>query len=89
MKRVRLTQRTAADQTPYPGNVNQPDRTDPAMDKYDNFKQQVNHDLPDMRTEWKNDERDDIGFGIADKEKSASTQPKMASARIAANKAVK
>jgi hypothetical protein len=85
MKRVRLTQRTAADGSiPYPGNVNQPGRTDPAWDQYHTFEQQVNHELPDMRTEWKNDSRDDIGFGIPE-----ANAPTVASVRIAANKAVR
>ena len=85
MKRVRLTQRTAADGSiPYPGNVNQPGRTDPAWDQYHTFEQQVNHELPDMRTEWKNDSRDDIGFGVPE-----ANAPTVASVRIAANKAVR
>ena len=84
MKRVRLTSRKAADGSiPYPGNVNQT-RTDPAWDQYHTFEQQVNHELPDMRTEWKDDSRDDIGFGIPD-----SNPPTVASVRIAANKAVR
>ena len=84
-KRIRLTQRKAADGSiPYPGNVNQPGRTDPDWAQYHTFEQQVNHELPDMRTEWKNDSRDDIGFGIPE-----SNPPTVASVRIAANKAVR
>lgn len=101
-KRVRITQRTrkgADSSVPYPGNVNQPDRTDPAWDQYHTFEQQVNHELPDMRHEWKDDERDDIGFGIQESVKNpgaapigeakGTPAPTMASVRVAANKAVK
>jgi hypothetical protein len=102
-KRTRLTQRTrkgADGSVPYPGNVNQPDRTDPAWDKYHTFEQQVNHELPDMRHEWKDDERDGIGFGIQESVKNPGeapigeakpvpAAPTMASVRVAANKAVK
>jgi len=84
-KRVRLTKRMAADGSiPYPGNVNQPGRTDPAWDEYHTFEQQVNHELPDMRTEWKDDSRDDVGFGIPE-----ANPPTVASVRVAANKAVR
>jgi hypothetical protein len=86
-KRVRLTARKAADGSiPYPGNVNQPGRTDPAADKYDNFEQKVNHELPDMRTDWKGDSRDEIGFGIPE---AWGKNPTTASVKVAANKAVK
>lgn len=85
MSRVRLTQRNAAeDKTPYPGDVNV-ERTDPeghadgARDTYDTFEQTVNYELPDMRHDWKNDTRNEIGFGI----------PTVASIRSAASKAVK
>jgi len=101
-KRVRLTQRTrkgADSSVPYPGNVNQPDRTDPAWDEYHTFEQQVNHELPDMRHEWKDDQRDDIGFGVPESVKNpgaapigeakGAPAPTMASVRVAANKAVK
>jgi len=102
-KRVRITQRTrksADGSVPYPGNVNQPDRTDPAWDQYHTFEQQINHELPDMRHEWKDDERDDIGFGIQESVKNPGeapigeakpipAAPTMASVRVAANKAVK
>jgi len=75
----------AADMSiPYPGNVNQPDRKDPAWDQYHTFEQQVNHELPDMRHEWQDNPRDEIGFGIP--KKSDLT---VASVRVAANKAVR
>ena len=89
MSRVRMTQRKAADASiPYPGNVNQ-ERTDPAWDEYHTFEQQVNHELPDMRHEWKDDERDDIGFGISEPWGQSPTVPTVASVRVAANKAVR
>jgi hypothetical protein len=92
MSRVRLTQRSkrAADMgIPYPGNVNQPDRTDPDWEQYHTFEQQVNHELPDMRHDWKNDERDDIGFGVSEPWGQSPTVPTVASVRVAANKAVR
>jgi hypothetical protein len=69
---------------PYPGNVNQPDRRDPDWEQYHTFEQTVNHELPDMRHEWKDDSRDDIGFGIPE-----ANPPTVASVRVAANKAVR
>ena len=86
--RVRLTAASvsASDQTPYPGNVNQPDRKDPKWDEYHTFEQKVNHELPDMRHDWQNDERDDIGFGVPE---AWGKQPTVASVRVAANKAVR
>jgi len=88
MSRVRLTSRdrSAADQTPYPGNVNQPDRKDPSWDQYHTFEQKVNHELPDMRHQWQDDSRDDIGFGIPE---AWGKSPTVASVRVAANKAVR
>ena len=86
MSRVRLThRRQSADMSvPYPGNVNQPDRRDPDWEQYHTFEQTVNHELPDMRHEWKDDSRDDIGFGIPE-----ANPPTVASVRVAANKAVR
>jgi hypothetical protein len=88
MSRVRLTARgrSSADQTPYPGNVNQPDRKDPGWEDYHTFEQRVNHELPDMRHQWQDDSRDDIGFGIPE---SWGKSPTVASVRVAANKAVR
>lgn len=81
--RQRLTTRMrgAADNSiPYPGNVNQPNRQDPAAEQYHTFEPSVeNHELQDLRHDWKNDTRDDIGFG----------KPTVASVRVAANKAVR
>ena len=86
--RVRLTARgrSAADQTPYPGNVNQPDRKDPSWEQYHTFEQKVNHELPDMRHDWQNDARDSIGFGVPEE---YGKSPTVASVRVAANKAVR
>lgn len=88
MSRVRLTARgrSGADQTPYPGNVNQPDRTDPAWDEYHTFEQKVNHELPDMRHQWQDDSRDEIGYGVPE---TWGKSPTVASVRVAANKAVR
>lgn len=86
--RVRLTASSmaAADQTPYPGNVNQPGRKDPSWEQYHTFEQKVNHELPDMRHQWQDDSRDDIGFGIPE---AWGKQPTVASIRVAANKAIR
>jgi hypothetical protein len=89
-KRVRLTERRnrqAVDGSiPYPGNVNQPDRQFKKHDQYDNWEEVINHPLPDMRHDWKNDERDEIGFGIPE---PWGESPTVASVKVAANKAVK
>ena len=88
MSRIRITARNqrAADQTPYPGNVNQPDRKDPSWDQYHTFEQTVNHELPDMRHQWQDDSRDDIGFGVPE---AWGKQPTLASLKVAANKSVR
>jgi hypothetical protein len=78
--------RQSADQTPYPGNVNQPDRKDPSWEQYHTFEQQINHELPDMRHQWQDDSRDDIGFGIPE---AWGKGPTVASVRVAANKCVR
>ena len=88
MSRIRITARNqrAADQTPYPGNVNQPDRKDPSWDQYHTFEQTVNHELPDMRHQWQDDSRDEIGFGIPE---AWGKQPTVAEVKVASNKAVR
>ena len=65
-KRVRLTTRMAAEIAPYPGTINQPDREFKKRDEYHTFEHTINHETPDMRTEWRDDERDEIGFPIAE-----------------------
>lgn len=88
-KRVRLTarDREAVDGSiPYPGNVNQPDRQFKTDDQYSNYEHTLNHPTPDMRHEWKDDERDEIGFGIPEAWGSNVTA---STVRVAANKAVK
>ena len=80
MARERLTKRQAVeDNIPYSGNLNQPERKFKTQEEYHTFEQTVNHELPDMRTEWKQDSRDEIGFSV----------PTVASIRSAASKAVK
>ena len=92
MARVRLTDRRRAkerkaveDNIPYPGTVGQPGRKFKKRDQYDNWEEVVNHPLPDMRTEWREDKRDDIGFGIS----KEGVAPTVASIRSAASKSVK
>ena len=69
---------------PYPGSVNQPDRKFKTREEYDNYVETLNHPTPDMRSEWQDNPRDGIGFGIP-KESTLS----VASVRVAANKAVR
>jgi hypothetical protein len=90
--RVRLTdpRRNASkriaveDSIPYPGTVNQPNRKFRRRDEYHTFEHSRNHETPDMRTEWRDDSHDEIGFGIPD-----TRGPMVASVRVAANKAVR
>jgi len=56
----------AAEIAPYPGTINQPDREFKKRDEYHTFEHTINHETPDMRTEWRDDERDEIGFPIAE-----------------------
>ena len=89
MSRVRITQRNRRavdDSIPYPGNVNQPDRKFKKWDQYFNFKQTVNHELPDMSHEWQNDSHDDIGFGGSEPWGAEPTVPQV---KQAADRAVK
>lgn len=82
MARQRLTnERWSADMSiPYPGNVNQPERKDHNSEEYHTFEPSIeNHELQDLRTEWQDNPRDEIGFGV----------PKVAAIRAAATKAVK
>jgi len=74
------------DGIPYPGTVNQPGRQFKRHDQYDNWQEVVNHPLPDMRHDWQNDTRDEIGFGIPE---PWGVAPTTASVKVAANKAVK
>ena len=89
-KRTRMTERRTSEAVDgaeaYPGNVNQPDRKFKTWEQYHNFEQKVNHELPDMRHDWQNDERDEIGFGITE---PWGASPTVASVRVAANKSVK
>jgi len=88
MARVRLTQRMRRDrrgaeaEPPYPGTVNQPNRQFKPADLYDDYEETLDHPIPDMRHEWQDEERDEIGFGIPE-------APTVASVRVAANKAVR
>jgi hypothetical protein len=86
--RVRLTKRRKAvdGSIPYPGNVNQPNRQFKEWDQYHTFEQSINHELPDMRHLWKEDSRDEIGFGIPE---PWGESPTVASVRVAANNSVK
>lgn len=88
MSRIRLTKRMKAEENdiPFPGLVGQPDRPGKPADGYYNYDPEV-VEAPDLRHEWKNDQRDSIGFGIP--EAGGPTGPTVASIRVAANKAVR
>ena len=90
-KRIRLTdrKRQAVDpenDKPFPGNVNRPERKDPQHGRYHTFVQQVNHELPDMRTDWKDNPRNEIGYGLPKAEEGPVMVAKI---RAAAAKSVK
>ena len=99
-RRIRLTERlrqakaegtlrrreAVEDSIPYPGTVNQPERRFKRRDQYDNWEEVVNHPLPDMRHEWQDNPRDDIGFGVP---KDGTAAPTVASVKVSAHKAVR
>lgn len=74
MSRIRLTERLAANSKKaesqadglFPGDVGNMERSKNyrKIDQYHTFEQQVNHELPDMRHEWQDNPRDEVGFGI-------------------------
>ena len=85
MKRVRLTHRNRKAETQadglFPGDVGNMERTKNyhKIDEYHKFEQTVNHELPDMRHEWKDDKRDENNIPV----------PKVASLYAAAQNAIK
>jgi len=48
----------------YPGTVNQPERQFKTQEQYDNYKETLNHPTPDMRDDWKDNKRNEIGMGV-------------------------
>ena len=85
MKRVRLTHRNRKAETQadglFPGDVGNMERSKNyhKIDEYHKFEQTVNHELPDMRHEWKDDKRDENNIPV----------PKVASLYAAAQNAIK
>lgn len=85
MKRVRLTHRNRKAESQadglFPGDVGNMERSKNyrKMDEYHKFEQTVNHELPDMRHEWKDDKRDENNIPV----------PKVASMYAAAQNAIK
>lgn len=85
MKRVRLTSRNRKAESQadglFPGDVGNMERSKNyhKMDDYHKFEQTVNHELPDMRHEWKDDKRDENNIPV----------PKVASLYAAAQNAIK
>lgn len=65
----------------FPGDVGNPERAKnyKKMDQYHSFEHTLNHEIPDMRHEWKENPREESGHGI----------PRMAKVYIAAKKATK
>lgn len=88
MSRVRLTKRYARNRKAvdiadglFPGDVGNPERAKnyKKMDEYHTFEPSLNHWIPDMRHEWKDNPREETGHGI----------PKVAKIYMAAKKATK
>ena len=80
-KRIRLTARLAMNNSRvaesqedglFPGDVGNEERKKNyrKIDEYHTFKQTVNHELPDMRHDWQDNPRDEVGMGIPKTAKS-------------------
>jgi hypothetical protein len=74
-KRIRLTERLAMSKERlaesqkdglFPGDVGNEERKKNyrKIDEYHTFEQTVNHELPDMRHDWQDNPRDEVGMGI-------------------------
>lgn len=74
-KRIRLTERLAMSKERlaesqkdglFPGDVGNEERKKNyrKIDEYHIFEQTVNHELPDMRHDWQDNPRDEVGMGI-------------------------
>lgn len=85
MARIRLTQRMKKAESQadglFPGDVGNEERSKNYhdMDEYSTFEHTVNHELPDMRHEWKEDKRDENNIPV----------PKVAALYAAAQNAIK
>lgn len=85
MARIRLTQRMKKAESQadglFPGDVGNEERSKNYhdMDEYSTFEQTVNHELPDMRHEWKEEKRDENNIPV----------PKVAALYAAAQNAIK
>lgn len=85
MSRVRLTKRIKKAESQadglFPGDVGNLERSKNyhPIDEYHTFEQTVNHELPDMRHEWKEDKRDQNNIPV----------PKVAEIYAAAQNAIK
>lgn len=67
-------------------NMNKDATPDKPYGAYDKSEQAVNHETQSDHTDWKNDKHDEIGLGVP---KSEAEIARIASQRLAANKAVK
>ena len=74
-KRIRLTERLAMSKERlaesqkdglFPGDVGNEERKKNyrKIDEYHTFEQTVNHELPDMRHDWQDNPRDEVGMGV-------------------------
>ena len=63
MGRTRLTNRKREAVEPYPGTMNQPDRQFKSPEQYDTDTWET-FDQQDLRHEWQEDKRDEMGFGV-------------------------
>lgn len=82
MSRIRLTTRLAMNKERiaesqkdglFPGDVGNEERKKNyrEIDEYHTFEQTVNHELPDMRHDWQDNPRDEVGMGIPKKAKAS------------------
>ena len=84
-KRIRLTHKSRMAESQadglFPGDVGNMERSKAYrdIDQYHTFEQTVNHELPDMRHEWKEDKRDENNIPV----------PKVAELYAAAQNAIK
>ena len=79
MDRIRLTKRLASASKKivaesqadgiFPGDIGNEERKKNyrKVDEYHTFEQTVNHELPDMRHDWQDNPRDEVGMGIPKK----------------------
>ena len=86
-RKATILRKAVADKTPFAGDLGHDgSRDEEEYGAYDQSQPAVDFEKTNMDTDWKNDKHDEAGFGIP---KSEGEIPKLASIRLAANKAVK